>query len=178
MAKKIKKFSRNINSPRRGGEKFNRALRQYSIALGVYVVLVLLAWGIGSNSGEYDLSNPTWGGFAVCFLLLPAYLPLLIIGGIAGIASCNMDIACNREVMILALTDIFIAGNVWWIIWLIAKKRQSASFLRSAKVFVWIMVYWGIFQLSCSLFYFAWQKSNFNAMHLHHRPQQEMPGQL
>ena len=167
MAKKIKKFSRNINSPRRGGEKFNRAMRQFTIAVILYIVLVLIAMVIGGNAGEYDLSKPSFGGFAVIFLLFPAYLPLMIAGGIAGILGGGVYADCGGETLLLGGCDIFIAVNVWWIIRLAALKKQSTSFLRSARIFVLIMVYWGIFQIGCSLFFLAWQKSSFNAFHLH-----------
>ena len=81
MAKKIKKFSSDIAVPRRNSEKFRRAGRLFDRAIIAYVLLVILSAITGSH-GHYELQNAADNGFAVCFLLLPAILPLMLAGGI------------------------------------------------------------------------------------------------
>jgi len=99
---------------------------------------------------------------------------LLIIGGIAGMFGSALHIDCGKEIISLAVCDVIIGIGVWTVVRFVALKKQSAALLRSTKVFVWIMVYWGIFQLLCSLVYFTWQKSNFNALHLHLSSQHQL----
>jgi hypothetical protein len=140
-----------------------------------------LAWGgIGSSvvlaallgyAGKFDLSGPAANGFAICYLIVPAYIPLLIADGIAGLFGGGIDVACGREILLFALCDIFIAVNVWWIVKFAAYRKQSVSLLRSAKKLVWIVVCWGIFQLCCTLITFAWQKSSFKSGHFHRQSQ-------
>lgn len=163
MAKKIKKFSGEA-SPRRTGEKFRRAGVAFNRIVMVYIFLVLAAVLAGS-AGDYDLSKVSTNGFAICFLLLPAYLPLLIIDGIAMCFGSTIFTDAGHEVFILGVCDIFIALNVWWIVRFAAMRRQSVNILRTAKVFVLIMVCWGVLQLLFSLIQFSREKSSFSDRH-------------
>ena len=148
MAKKIKKFSSDP-TPRRSGEKLRRATRQFDRMIVMYILTVIISVFIGSQ-GEFSLSQPGYNGFAISFLLLPAYLPLLIIG---GIFSC-FGIACGNNlcgVYLLGGCDLALAILAWLIMRIAAKRKQSTGILKTAKVFVLIMVVWGIFQIGCSM---------------------------
>ena len=164
MAKKIKKFTRNIDSPRRGGEKMRRAARGFNRAIICYMLLVAAAVVCGMN-GNYDLSNPSLNGFAICFLLLPAYLPLFILGTLGAAFGVPITDACGHEVILLGICDLLLAFSVWWMIRIAAARKQSASLLKNSRTFVLIMVYWGIFQLACCMIQLLWLKSGLNAVH-------------
>ena len=160
MAKKIKKFSSDISSPRRNSEKFLRAGRFFDRTMIAYALLVVLSAVIGSF-GEYGLNQPSANGFAICFLLLPAFLPLMLIGGIGALFGCPGQVIPGQEVWILGICDLLLALNVWWIIRLISWRKQSTSMLRTAKNFVLVLVVWGAFQLVCSTLHIAWKHSGF-----------------
>ena len=164
MAKKLKKNQGDLTTSRRGGEKMRRAVKLFNRSIVYYIFLVILAvvCGIGGN---YDLSNPTLNGFAICFLLLPAYLPLIIIGAVGVLLGMPLSTACGHEVILFGICDILLAVNVWWIIRWAAARKQSASLLKNSRIFVLIMVYWGIFQLGCCLVQLIWLKSGLHALH-------------
>lgn len=165
MAKKIKKFSSDI-APRRGMEKMQRAGKLFSRAVLMYIFLVACAVFLGSL-GEYDLGGPSINGFPLCFLLLPAYLPLLVVGWLGLLFGVPVTVHPGQEAVWLGVCDILLVTNVWWIIKLIASRRQSPSILRTARVFVLIVVVWGIFQIGCSAVLVLWRKSGFTVLHSH-----------
>ena len=166
MAKKLKKFSRDLNASRRGGEKMRRAVKQFNREMIIYIILVIIAVFCSMvGSGEYDLSSPNANGFSLIYLLLPAYLPLLIIGTICSIAGMPLTAVPGQEAVLLGVCDILLALNAWWIIRFIAAKKQSASLLRSARVFALIMICWGIFQIFCSVVDYLWQFCRLDFLH-------------
>lgn len=160
MAKKIKKFSSDIASPRRNSEKFRRAGRLFDRTMIAYIVLVIIAMAVG-GCGEYELQSVSDNGFAVCFLFLPAILPLAIIGGIGSLFGCPGQIVPGQEVFLLGICDLILAVTVWLVIRGISWKKQSTSMLRTAKIFTLIMVVWGAFQIGCSMMHFVWDRSGF-----------------
>ncbi len=165
MAKKMKKFSRNIgDAPRRGGEKMRRAARQLRNTVIAYIILVFLAVLTGIN-GEYQFSEPSINGFALCFLILPAYLPLLIIGCFCRLIGCPVDAIPGQEAILLGICDLLLILNVWWIVRMIAARQQNAAILKNARTFILIMVCWGIFQIGCSVVQLAWKYSGFYVLH-------------
>ena len=164
MAKKIKNFSGENSSARRGGEKIRRAARLFNRSIIYYIILVVLAVLCG-RSGAYDLSNPSPNGFAICFLMLPAYLPLFIIGALGALIGVPLAEACGQEVILFGICDLLLAVNAWWIIRLAATRKQSAALLRNSRIFVMILVYWGLFQLGCCLIQLIWSKSGLSALH-------------
>lgn len=166
MAKKLKKIAKNPSSPRRSSEKMRRHVRQFNRAVLLYIVVVAAAV-FAASAGKFDLGNSTSGGFAYNFLLLPASLPLIIVGGISSLTGNSFAIAHGYEAYYFGMIDIFLIVNVWWIIRLTAFKRQSAAFLRTTRVFVLIMVCWGVFQLTCGALHWAWKNS---ARNIHKAP--------
>jgi hypothetical protein len=105
MAKKIKNFSEGNSSSRRSGEKIRRAARLFNRSIIYYTVLIVLAVLCG-RSGEYDLSIPSANGFAICFLLIPAYIPLFVIGAVGVLIGVPLAEACGHEVILLGICDI------------------------------------------------------------------------
>ncbi|MBE6364647.1 MAG: hypothetical protein E7053_02710 [Lentisphaerae bacterium] len=165
MAKKIKKFTRNIGeAPRRGGEKMRRAAKQLRYAVIAYIILVCLAALVGVT-GKYQFSEPSVNGFALCFLVLPAYLPLLFIGCICRLLGCPVSAIPGQEAVLLGICDLILILNVWWIVRMMAVRKQSVSILKNARTFILIMVCWGVFQIGCSVVQMAWQYSGFHILH-------------
>ena len=165
MAKKIKKFSRNLGeTPRRGGEKMRRASRQLRYAVIYYIVIVLLAVLTGTQ-GEYQFNGPSVNGFALCFLMLPAYLPLLVIGFFSRLAGCPLGIVPGQEAVLLGVCDLLLIVNIWWIVKITAVRKQSTAILKNTRTFIMIVVCWGIFQVGCSLVQMAWRYSGFDVLH-------------
>jgi hypothetical protein len=160
MAKKLNKFSRSI-APGRGGEKFRRAGKLFDRAVIFYMVLVVAAVLVGMR-GEYDLSSPGNSGFAVNFLMLPAYLPLLLIDGIACCFGHSILPKVGQEVFAFGVCDILLALCSWGGVRLAAARNQRVSILRTGRIFVLIMVVWGVFQLGCSVVRFACSKSSLS----------------
>lgn len=163
MAKKIKKFVKDA-APRRSGEKYRRAGRAFDRMIIAYMLLIVAAVLIGLQ-GDYDLSRQSANGFAICFLLLPAYLPLLIIDAVAVCFGTSIIPDIGQEVYILGICDIFIVLNIWWIVRFFAMRKQSVSVLRTAKTFVMIMVCWGVLQLLFAMVQFSREKSCFSDRH-------------
>lgn len=166
MAKKIKKFPADISSRRGSAEKMRRAVSAFNRAVIAYLVMVVCAVFFG-KLGEYNLGDPTVNGFPLCFLLLPAYLPLMVIGWGGLLIGAPVAVIPGEEAVLLGLCDIFLAFNVWWIVRLVAARRQSIVMLRTARVFVMIMVIWGIFQIGCSATLLLWRHSGFTMLHTH-----------
>ena len=164
MAKKIKKFSSDIAVPRRNSEKFRRAGRLFDRAIIAYVLLVILS-AIAGSHGHYELQHAADNGFAVCFLLLPAILPLMLAGGIGALFGYPGHIVPGQEIWLLGICDLILAVNVWWIIRLISWHKQSTSMLRTAKNFTLIIVVWGAFQLGCTVMHMAWEHCGFSALY-------------
>ena len=161
MAKKIKKFSINPTGNRRGGEKIRRAGRQFDRIIIGYIALVIIAVLIGGN-GDFSLAQPGYNGFVITFLLLPAYLPLMIADGICICFGTTIVPANGYEVYLLGGCDLLLALIAWTAIRWWAKYKQSANILKTAKVFVLIMFIWGIFQIICCGIQFAQIKSDLD----------------
>lgn len=157
MAKRLKKMAKDPASPRRSREKMRRHIRQFNKIVLAYIVLVVLA-AIAASNSRFDMASPSSGGFAYNFLLLPAALPGIIVNLASSLFGCSITVTPGYEAWYFCACDLFMIVNLWWIMRLIAFKRQSAAVLRTAKVFIMIIVCWGIFQLTCGAFHWAWKK--------------------
>ena len=139
------------------------ASKRFTVAMIAYLMLVLLSAVIGSI-GEYNLSGRSINGFALWFLLFPAYLPLELLGGICWFLEKKLDFA-GHEAVLLCVCDIFLAVAVWLTVKIIASVKKSVALLNNARFFVLIFVFWGVFQLLCCAVTALWQYGNFTSLH-------------
>jgi len=162
MAKKKKNNAPVLS--RRGREKMRGVCRQFDWIMLVYIALVVIAVTIGRLE-PYELGKPSISGFAVWFLMLPAYLPLLLLGAADAVFGFDLNFA-GREALLYGICDTVLAAAVWgWV--RLYGVRRGIAFVRSAKLFVLIFVYWGIFQLGCSAAVWLWRSGDFAPLHVH-----------
>lgn len=160
MAKKLKKFVSG-NPGRRSGEKFRRAVWQFDKSI-IVCVLVIIASVAVAACGDFSLRSSGANGFALNFLWLPACLPLLFADGIASCLGGGIQAEGVYYVYLLGICDLVLAAAVWGGVRFAAFKKQSGNILKTARVFVLIMVVWGIFQLFCSGLKFTLDKSELD----------------
>ena len=163
MAKKLKKNQGDLTTSRRGGEKMRRAAKLFNRSIMYYIILVILAVVCGI-SGNYDLSNPTLNGFAICFLLLPAYLPLAIISFFRWWLNLNIEFS-GKEAYLLGICDTILAVITWISISLVSFKMRRPAFLHTTKNFLKILIFWGFFQLGCCAARGLWENGGFAPLH-------------
>ena len=146
MAKKKKNSSVAINSVR-NPEKLRLICRQFDRSMIYYVLLVLLCSWIGSRGG-FVLERPAAHGFALYFVVFPSYLLMLLAKGVEEICGFAWEFA-GLEVWFCMACDLIMAMSVWLLGRYLGKKR-SPVWLKNGRLFVMIMVYWGVFQLICT----------------------------
>ena len=162
MAKKKKNL---IGLPvRRVKEKIRVALRKFDFAMIGYVLVVIAAVLVG-RIGEYDLGSANWHGFALTFLLVPAYLILELLSLINCIGSFNWDFA-GSEAELLGICDLLLGGVVWMIVRL-RGSGKGVSYINAARTFVLIIVFWGVFQLGCCAALWLWRNGGFSSFNRH-----------
>ncbi len=144
-------------------EKLRREWKSFSVAAVVYIALVVVSAWIGSI-GEYDLAGDTINGFALWFLLLPAYLPLAVISFFRWCLEINIDYS-GKEAYLLGICDVALMLVVWTMISIISFKMRRPSFLQTAKHFVRILIFWGVFQLGCCAARGLWENGGFAPLH-------------
>ena len=144
MAKKKK--SPGVPSVRRSKEKVRIALRNFDCIMLVYALVVVVSVLVG-RSGDYDLGNPNLHGFALCFLLIPAYLILELLSLINFIGGLNWSCA-GWEAELLGICDLLLGFGVWLYVRLRGFMR-GMSFIRAVQMFAVIVTAWGAFQLTC-----------------------------
>ena len=148
MAKKLKKLAAGGTIGRRSVEKFRRAVRSFDKAI-IYYILLVIAAALVSVNGNISLRSTCAHGFAVNFLWLPAALPLLLADGIAACFNGAIPMDGSHHIYLLGICDIVLAAAVWCAVRFLAIRKQSARILRNARIFVMIIVIWGIFQICC-----------------------------
>lgn len=156
---KKKRKSEAVSVNRRGQEKMRLACKSFSWAMGGYLIMVVLAVFI-ARSGQYDLSRFSLNGFAYGFLLPPAYLPLLLL----NLIGVNIPYTGN-EALLLGGCDIALAATVWGLVIWLGWRRQSIKLVRSIRIFVLIMFYWGVIQLLCTGAAYLWQRGSYGGLH-------------
>ena len=149
---------------RRVKEKILDALRKFDLVMIAYMVVVIVAVLVG-RSGDYDLGRANLNGFALCFLLIPAYLILELLSLINYFGGFNWSCA-GWEAELLGICDLLL-GIVVWTYVRISGKIRGISFIRSAKMFVLIVVLWGVFQLGCTAALWLWQNGGFSSFNRH-----------
>ena len=160
------------------GEKVRREWRDFSLAILFYIVLVIVSAGLGSL-GKYDLSKESVHGFVLWFLLLPAYLPLWLAGGVAWCMGTKISFV-GHEAFMLGIFDIAQALVVWLLVTVFTFKLRRPSIPRNARCFVRIVIFWGLFQLVCCAAFGLWEHGGLAALHDCHGTQPSVvtaPGQ-
>ncbi|MBR2345120.1 MAG: hypothetical protein IKA71_04975 [Lentisphaeria bacterium] len=144
-------------------EQVRREWKRFSAMLLVYVLLIIAAVIVGAR-GEYNLHGDSINGFALWFLLLPAYLPLAIVSTFTWYFGYNIPLAGNEAYWLGAcnLIQVFL---VWAILSLIAFKSKRPMLLRNAVYFIRILVFWGVFQLVCCAGRGLWENGGFMSLH-------------
>ena len=150
MAKKKKNNSAALNNVR-NPEKIRLACRQFDRSIIFYIILVLLCSWIGSR-GDFILDRPAAHGFALYFVVFPSYLLMLLAKGVEEICGFAWEFA-GLEVWFCMACDLLLALLSWLILRYLGKKR-SPVWLKNGTIFVRIMVWWGCFQLACTIL--AW----------------------
>ena len=162
MAKKKKNLT--VLTGRRVKEKILDALRKFDLVMIAYMVTIIAAVLVG-RCGDYDLGRANLNGFALCFLLIPAYLILELLSLINYIGGFNWSCA-GWEAELLGICDLLL-GVAVWIFVRISGKNRGISFIRAAKMFVLIVVLWGVFQLGCTAALWLWQNGGFSSFNRH-----------
>ena len=161
MAKKGTYF---MSAPRnRLSEQLRREWRDFSLAVLFYILLVAAALVFGSV-GRYDLSREATHGFALWFLLLPAYLPLWIAGAFAWCAGIRLSFA-GHEALVLGALDAAQAVIVWIGVTFYTFRLRRPSIPQHARNFVRIVIFWGLFQLLCGAALGLWEHGGLAALH-------------
>lgn len=162
MAKKKKNL---IGIPvRRIKEKNRIALRKFDLMMFFYVLTVVAAVLVG-RSGEYDLRSANLHGFALTYLLVPAYLILELLSIVNCIGNFNWNFA-GVEAELLGICDLLLGLTVW--LWIrICGNSKGTAFINAAKTFVLIFVLWGSFQLGCCGALWLWKHGGFSSFNRH-----------
>ena len=141
------KFKKRIS--RRAQERLNRALRTFDLTMTA-LLLVTIVCGVFSYLRGADLKPGASSGFAYWFLVVVAYLPMMVINLFRTI--CQLPIPAPGEHTELYLHGIvaFVWETGLWVAIRIAGKRNTKSPLlhigtRVAQIFLC----WGVFQLCC-----------------------------
>lgn len=154
-------------SARRGkvDERLFRSWKEFSWSVIRYILLVIVVVLVG-RIGEYDLSRESANGFALWYLLLPAYLPLWIIGFFAWIFHLNAAAWFEgREAFMLGGIDIVMAMIVWLSITVAAARTRRSVVPHTACNFMRILIYWGVFQLACGAIVGLWAHGGLEFLH-------------
>ena len=149
----------------RQDEKLLRAWKEFSRAILGYAILVVIAVCIG-RMGAYDLSRGSANGFALWFLLFPAYLPLWGAGVCA--MAFNFDLNAwfaGREAIILGGIDAAMAVVIWLVITMISFRKRRAVIPHTARNFVRMLIFWGLFQLICGAMLGLWEHCGLSGLH-------------
>ncbi len=162
MAKKKKNISGV--SGRRAKEKVIDALRKFDWTMAAFMLTVILSVLVG-RSGEYDLGQANLHGFALCFLLIPAYLILELLSLINYFGNFNWSCA-GWEAELLGICDLLLGAVVWLFVRLRGAQR-GPGFIKAARMFVLITVLWGVFQLLCTGALWLWQNGGFSSFNRH-----------
>lgn len=162
MAKK-KKNTVNIN-PRRMKEKMRFSMRDFDLSMLAYCVIVILCTLVG-RCGDYDLGSANLHGFALWFLLIPAYLILEVLSLINYIGNFNWN-CTGLEAEVLGVCNFAMALILWFWVRLRA-KFWSVQTLKNIRTFVLLLVFWGMFQLGCCMVLWTWQNGGFSSFNRH-----------
>lgn len=162
MAKKKKNL---IGIPvRRVKEKTRVALRNFDLAMFGYFLITILCVLVG-RSGDYDLGGATLNGFALVFLLIPAYLILELLSLINWIGAFNWNFS-GIEAELLGGCDILLGIAVWiYVRW--QGRERGVSFVSAARTFILIFTFWGVFQLGCCGALWLWRNGGFSSFNRH-----------
>ena len=173
MARKNRFFA---SAPRsRQDEKMLRSWKEFSRSVLGYIVLVAIAVLVG-RMGAYDLSRGSVHGFALWFLLLPAYLPLWIAGAFAMAFKFNIDIwFVGREALMLGIVDAAMAAVIWLVITVISFRERRAGIPHTARNFVRMLIFWGLFQLACGAMLGLWEHGGLAGLHRDTQPKVTAP---
>lgn len=163
MMKTAQYFVQASSNRYRQEEKLRREWKSFSGAVAVYIVVVAAATFIGA-AGQYDLAGDSINGFALWFLLLPAYLPLAVISFFRWCFDWNIALA-GREAYLLGICNAVQIILVWVVITAVSFKKRRPSVLHTTKHFVRILVFWGIFQLGCCAARGLWENGGFASLH-------------
>ena len=159
MAKKKKSV---IPVTRRNREKIKLACRQFDRCIIIYLILVALCV-LAVWNGSYQLAKPDADGFIWWFLLVPSYLPLWLVSLFKVITGVNFVFDGN-EALSLGLCDVFMAIMVHLFVrfW---GSRRGPFFIRDARVFLLIFIFWGVFQLVCWGVWQVWSMGGAGTLH-------------
>ena len=154
-------------SSRRGkvDERLFRAWKEFSWTIVCYIVMVVVVVLFG-RIGEYDLSQGSVNGFALWYLLLPAYLPLWIIGIFAW--AFHLDAAAwftGREAVALGSIDIVMALIIWLSVTIASARTRQSVVPHTARNFMRILIFWGVFQLACAAMVGLWEYGGLASLH-------------
>ena len=171
MAKK-KKNPVGVISGRRLKEKMRLSVRDFDLAMAAYVVVIVVSTLVG-RCGDYDLGSANLHGFALWFLLIPAYLILEVLSLVNYIGNFNWN--CNGfEAELLGICNLVMAIGTWCYVRLRA-GRWSVQTVRNIRMFVLILLFWGVFQLGCSAALWMWRHGGFSSFNRHLIVKKESP---
>ena len=162
MAKKKKNF---IGIPvRRIKEKTRISLRNFDLAMLGYLLVVIACVLVG-RMGEYDLGSSSVHGFALVFLLIPAYLMLEVLSIINCLGGFNWDFS-GLEAEVLGGCNILLSIAIWiYVRW--QGRERGVPFVSAARTFVLIFMFWGVFQLGCCGALWLWRNGGFSSFNRH-----------
>ena len=151
-------------SGRRLKEKMRLSVRAFDWAMAAYVVVVVASTLVG-RCGDYDLGSANLHGFALWFLLIPAYLLLEVLSFVNYIGNFNWD-CTGFEAELLGICNLVMAIGTWCYVRMRA-GRWSVQTVRNIRMFVLILVFWGVFQLGCSAVLWMWRHGGFSSFNRH-----------
>ena len=166
MSKKNKKKQ----LPRRGQEKRAAIRRRFDITMAgialLFLVAVLLCHG-----QKYELGLPENSGYLYWLLLLPAYIPLEIVGLCALLPQLETGCFVGKEALVLGGCDLALVAVVWLIV-RIASRHRNTEFILIAWHFAMIFFCWGLMQYSLLGVSLLWEHGGLSRpFHPHlHRP--------
>ena len=163
MMKTAQYFVQSSARHHRQHEKLRKEWKTLSATVAVYILLVAVSTLVGA-AGEYDLAGDCVNGFALWFLLLPAYLPLAIISFFRWWLNLNIEFS-GKEAYLLGICDTILAVITWISISLVSFKMRRPAFLHTTKNFLKILIFWGFFQLGCCAARGLWENGGFAPLH-------------
>ena len=148
MAKKKKKINAAVSAHVPFfAVKFRRF--DWAVLLTAAVIIVNAALAMGH---PYKLDSVDPYGFLMWFLLLLGHIPMEILeftvrlAGVDGQAIDNFT--RNREALLLGICDLAVLGITWGVMRFYILKRFGAEPLRITMIFLRLIFFWGLFQIS------------------------------
>ena len=165
MAKKKKKEM--LVSSSQTSVFFMRFRRFDWAVLFLAVVIILIASLAAGHPYELDKADPY--GFLIWFLLLLGHIPMEIIEFCARLAGIDgksiADFLEHREAILLGTCNLGMLAVFWAVMRFHILKRYGSEPLRIATIFLYLIFFWGLFQLFCFIAVKNWSDGKVNPLH-------------